>query len=531
LRSAAVNALCRSRWASKISVPVNSDFSRRHFIRTTALGSAGVALAAHLRAQPAKLPRKPNLIVFLPDQLRADTVFGESSNAVHAPNIRKLASQSTIFERAYVTQPICTPSRSSLMSGTWPHLNGCTNNKCVLPQKFLCLPEMLADSDYRTGYFGKWHLGDEFSAQRGFQEWASIMESFKSVERIHHALRLHRTDTVSDYTKFLLSKGCQPDAHKGKYFTFDFGSKLPFEFSKPKFLETKACDFLDRHGSEPFLMVVAFWEPHEPYNGPFNDEHPLDMIQLDTSADDVFGEEIPLRSRLIQEFYRNKLGSRERYRDTKRKYFGLITEIDHSTGAILAKLDDLGVSERTIIVLTSDHGDMMSSHGILGKQLIFEQSARVPYLIRMPEQQRSLRCAQPISHIDFAPTMLDLLGKPAQAQCAGQSKARLARGETAPAESVFIEWAPGKQKINKHTTLANKEKISQALDESTRAIVLPDGWKLCLRDKDKNELYNVREDPEERSNLYYRSEQREIIARLTDEIHHWQQRVGDTLKV
>src|SRR5205807_2557988 len=285
---------------SKFSaISVNSAFSRRRFVRTAALGSAAVVVSARLRAQSAKLPRKPNLIVFLPDQLRADTVVGGSASDVHAPNIHKLASQSTVFERAYVTHPICAPSRSSLFSGTWPHANGCTNNEASLSHKYKCLPEMLADSDYRTGYFGKWHLGDEFSAQRGFQEWASIMESFKSVERIHHALRLHRADTVSDYTKFLLSKGCQPDAHKGKYFTFDFGSKLPFEFSKPKFHETKACDFLDRHGSEPFLMVVAFWEPHEPYNGPFNDEHPLDMIQLDSSADDVFGEEIPLRSRLI----------------------------------------------------------------------------------------------------------------------------------------------------------------------------------------------------------------------------------------
>ena len=505
--------------------------SRRQFIRTAALGSASLALASRLRAQPAKLPRKPNLLVFLPDQLRADTVFGENASRVHSPNIHKLASQSAVFERAYVTQPICAPSRSSLLSGTWPHLNGCTNNKGVLPRKFLCLPEMLADSDYRTGYFGKWHLGDEFSAQRGFQEWASIVESFKSVERIHHAVRLHRTGAVSDYTKFLLSKGYQPDAHKGKYFSLDFGSKLPFEFSKPKFLETKACDFLDRHGLEPFLMVVAFFEPHEPYNGPFNDEHPLNMIELDISADDVLAEEIPLRCRLKQEFYRNKLGSRERYRDIKQKYFGLITEIDRSIGAILAKLDDLGVSDRTITVLTSDHGDMMSGHGILGKQLMFEQSARVPYLIRMPAQQRSLRIAQPISHIDFAPTMLDLFGKPAHSQCVGQSKAKLFRGQSAAAESVFIEWAPDKERINKHTKLASKEQISQALGESTRAIVSPEGWKLCLRDKDKNELYNLREDPDERHNLYYRSEQVEIIARLTDEIHRWQQRTSDTLKV
>ena len=127
--------------------------------------------------------------------------------------------------------------------------------------------------------------------------------------------------------------------------------------------------------------------------------------------------------------------------------------------------------------------------------------------------------------------MLDLLGKPAHSQCVGQSKAKLVRGETAAVESVFIEWAPGKQEINKQTKLASKEQISQALSESTRAIVSPDGWKLCLRDKDKNELYNLRDDPDERHNLYVDASQSDTIKRLTDEIHLWQQRVGDTLKV
>src|SRR5438132_12423830 len=149
----------------------------------------------------------------------------------------------------------------------------------------------------------------------------------------------------------------------------------------------------------------------------------------------------------------------------------------------------------------------------------------------MREQQRSLRCAQPISHIDFAPTMLDLLGKPAHSQCVGQSKAKLVRGETAAVESVFIEWAPGKQEINKQTKLASKEQISQALSESTRAIVSPDGWKLCLRDKDKNELYNLREDSDERHNLFYGGGYEDIIARLRNEIRRWQERTGDVLKV
>jgi arylsulfatase A-like enzyme len=149
----------------------------------------------------------------------------------------------------------------------------------------------------------------------------------------------------------------------------------------------------------------------------------------------------------------------------------------------------------------------------------------------MPGQQKSLHVAQPIGHIDFAPTMLDLLGKTPDAQCVGKSRAALVRGETMPAEPVFIEWAPGKEKINKHTKLAGRNEVKEALNESTRAIVTPDGWKLCLRDKDKNELYNLRDDPDERKNLYSDSGQRDAVKRLTDQIHDWQKKVADNVKV
>ena len=114
---------------------------------------------------------------------------------------------------------------------------------------------------------------------------------------------------------------------------------------------------------------------------------------------------------------------------------------------------------------------------------------------------------------------------------AGQSKANCIRGRTPPSEWAFIERALRKEKNGERSKLASKEQIKERLLESTRAVVSPDGWKLCLRDKDKNELYNLRDEPDERHNLYYSQRQRELIDRLTHEIHLWQQRVGDTVKV
>jgi arylsulfatase A-like enzyme len=507
-----------------------SHTSRRSFIRRAALGSAALALGSRLYGQPAKLPRKPNLLVFLPDQLRADTITGAAAQAVHAPNLHALASQSVAFECAYVTQAVCVPSRASLLTGSWPHQTGCTSNKGVLPPKYQCLPEMLADGDYRTGYFGKWHLGDECFAQHGFQEWSSIMDYAKS------AAGSGKAECISDYSKFLLAKGYKPQEQKDEYFRKKFVATLPFELSKPKFLENRAVEFLERHRNEPFILFVSFFEPHPPYSGPFNNEHALDAIVLDASARDQLGEDVPLRYRLIRERQRKFAGTPAKLLEIKRNYFGLINEIDRCIGTILRKLDQLGLVEHTITVLTSDHGDMMGAHGLVGKKTMYEESARIPYLVRLPGQ-RPWSCSQPISHIDFSPTMLDLLGKPASSQCSGRSRAKLLRGEGVPAEPVFLQWARSASQATAEKGKARKKSIEDseaarhASHESTRAIVSPDGWKLCLRDADKNELYNLRDDLAERHNLFYEGSKADVISRLSGEIHRWQEGVGDTLKL
>jgi arylsulfatase len=502
--------------------------SRRAFLRTAALGSAGLALGSQLKGQSARLSRKPNLVVFLPDQQRADTIGCYGAKRVFAPNLDKLASQSFVFQQAYVTQPVCTPSRSSFLTGTWPHANGCTHNNISLQKQFLCLPELMDDPDYRCAYMGKWHLGDEVFAQRGFEEWVSIVDGRDPNPRPGE----HRKVT-SDYDKFLVSRNLEPDDKATGIFSRRYTCQLPLELSKPKFLETKACDFLEQRRQDPFILFVAFYEPHPPYNGPLNETHPLDQIDLDSNWAHSFAPDMPMRYRLRQEWDQKRFGTTaEKQLRVKQKYLGLVTEIDQSIGAILAKLEQLGLADNTIVAHTSDHGDMMGAHGLFGKTVLFQESVRVPYLVRMPNQRQTVSIPQAVSHIDFAPTMLGLLGKTPHQQCAGQSRVPLLRGESMPAETVFAQWNPNKKlKISKSTKLGNKEQLERALGESTRAAISPDGWKLCLRDLDKNELYNLRADPTEEHNLFDHADSQPVIARLTHEIHHWQETVGDNLKV
>ena len=162
---------------------------------------------------------------------------------------------------------------------------------------------------------------------------------------------------------------------------------------------------------------------------------------------------------------------------------------------------------------------------------MFEEATRVPLLVRLPGQRASKTITRPVSHIDFVPTLLDLLGQPNNPQCAGKSLLPLISEEALSPQNVFLEWAPNRTKVKKGTKLARRRLVKRAVEESTRTIVTPDGWKLCLRDKDLNELYNLNDDSSETRNLFADQQYASVISRLSDDVHRWQESNHDKLKV
>jgi arylsulfatase A-like enzyme len=470
--------------------------------------------------------RKRNLVIFLPDQQRADTLACYGNENVHAPNLNRLASESVVFNRAYVTQPVCSPSRASLMTGLWPHKSGCTNNGFALDRRVATLPQLIGDN-YRAGYVGKWHLREQPPTERGFHEWISV-------------------EGVSDYGKFLISHGLKPDHEKGGFAALTI-SNLPLELSQPRFVQERACEFIKRNQRDPFILVVAFVEPHSPYNSPFNNEHPIGKVGVDSTASQPAADDLPLRYRLTREWQQDratqdKSGTVRRfqfgltlddYRNLKQKYLGLVTFVDRCIGSVLACLASTGLADDTVIVHTSDHGDLLGAHHLFGKGVMFEQAVRVPWLIKVPAQKPHM-VMQPVSHINFIPTLVDLLDRPAASQFAGKSLVPLMRGEKMEPEDIFIEWNPYKKRekrLKKGTMLASRTEVDQAISESTRTVISADGWKLSLRDKDRNELYNLNEDPQETRNVYYSGQHSKVIASCGDKIRQWQESTSDTVKL
>lgn len=474
-------------------------------------------------------PNRPNLLFIWTDEQRADTMAAYGNARIHTPNLNKLASESIVFRNAYVTQPVCTPSRSSVMTGLWPHTNGCTTNNVPLPEEVLCLPELVGNRGYRTAYMGKWHLGDEIFPQHGFEQMVSIEDGYA---------RYYRPDRDrnkrSDYHHFLIAKGYRPDQQDGT-FGREFACRLPIEHCKPKFLETRACEFLRRYRDESFILYVNFLEPHMPFFGPLDREHSLDEVYLPANFADPLEENEPLRYRLLGEYCARAYGRDEAaFKELTRKYWGLVTQVDRSIGEILKTLDELGLSDKTIVVFTSDHGDMMGSHKLVTKTLMYEESVRVPWLMRIPAMGRQQRMiASPVSHIDLVPTLLDLMGMSLPGHLAGHSLVPLMRGGKAAEDHVFVEWNPGTgvHVVEGGSKLASEAEIERIRQARIRTVISPDGWKLCLSDADKSQLFNLREDPGETRNLFDSGRHEDVIARLTERIRQWQEKTNDTMKL
>lgn len=480
-----------------------------------------------------------NLLFLYTDEQAFDTLATYGNDRIEMPNLNRLADESVVFDQAYVTQPVCTPSRSTLLTGQYPHSNGCTANNIPLRADTFCLPEMISSGDYVTGHFGKWHLGDEIFAQHGFNEWVSIEDFYQQ-----HFSESRDKNARSSYHHFLIENGFTPV--KGNTFNRRQAARLPEEFSKPAFLARETSRFIRENRKKPFVLYVNFLEPHMPFFGPRDDQYDPSKITLPPNFDDVPTADQPLKAQLLREhFFRQgnselTLRTENDWRRIIANYWGLCSLVDTHVGTILGTLNDCGLRDNTIVVFTSDHGDMMGSHRLLAKCVMYQEAVRVPMLIRLPERHHGKRVTGPVSQIDVVPTLLDLMGQPIPDHLQGKSLRPVIESEHPTVnENVFIEWngpdsgvgvMSGKAEFPAWMKeLAAPQEIRDAVVDPVRTIITPDGWKLNCSPKGEHELYNLKKDPGETENLFGRAEHRTLARQLTDQIRDWQNRTADTV--
>lgn len=475
--------------------------------------------------------RKPNLLFIFTDEQRYDTMGCYGNQLIETPNLNALAEGSFVFENAYVTQPVCTPSRASIMTGLYPHTCGCTANNIPLRPETPTLAEMVSD-DYLCGYFGKWHLGDEIIAQHGFKRWVSIEDMYR---RFYS--RKEDLSRFSDYHHFLVAKGLTPDreSHGGKVFARSTAARLPEELTKASFLGRQTAEFIRENRDRPFVLYVNFLEPHMPFTGPFDEMYAPEKLPVGPHFFRKPPPEASLLHRLRSEQYTRRpygdldLGTEAGWRKLRARYWGLVTLVDRAVGVMLNVLDECDLADNTMVVFTSDHGDMMGDHAILAKCVMYEEALKVPLLVRVPWlAQEERRVAGRISQIDLVPTLLALLGEPIPDYLQGQSRAAVFAGEADLGESdVFVEWNSRNGWPKKFPSGFKPEECERVAGQPWRTVVTADGWKLNLSPADRCELYNLTSDPHEMKNLFEDPAQQGLIRDLASRIRKWQEQAKD----
>jgi arylsulfatase A-like enzyme len=475
---------------------------------------------------------QPNLLFLWTDEQRPDTFAAYGNHRFRMPTLNRLARESVIFERNYVTQPVCTPSRSSIMTGLWPHQTGCLNNNIPLRPETPAIPELMGAHGYRTAYMGKWHLGDEVFAQHGFQEWVSIEDGYNRYYRPGRD-----ANAVSSYHQWLTGLGYRPE--NGKHFSRDWAVRRKVEHCKPAFLASEASRFILESGTQPWLLSVNFLEPHMPFFGPYNDLHSEAEAPVPPNYPGGTMELEPESYRKKRKEYYDKgfeghdLKSRPGWQRLNRNYAGLCAQVDQALGRILWALEASGQMENTLIVFTSDHGEMMGAHGLIGKSVMYEEAMRVPLLIRAPFlKQAPQRIQRNTSSIDIVPTVLDLLNRKPAAPVSGHSLRPLMSGGPHPEPFVFSQWNHGAANPVRNTTLSGGPRAEGAGEgggANARTVISPEGLKLVLHDKDHSMLLDRRSDPLETRNLIRDSSRGADIARLKKEIERWMIRQKDPL--
>jgi arylsulfatase A-like enzyme len=431
----------------------------------------------------ASAPSRPNVLFLFADDQRADTIAAHGNPHIRTPNLDKLATSGFSFLGNYVfggnSGAVCVPSRAMLMSGkTWFNVDHNLS-------KVKLLPELLGDNGYTTFATGKWHNGQP-SFLRAFQQGKTILFG-----------------GMSDHTQVPI----RDLGLDGKLTEQRVGDK----FSSEMFADS-VIEFLRNHdGEKPFFAYVAFTAPHDPRMPPL--EHRRKYYRDLPPLPANFLPQLPFDNGMMKGGRDENLAAWPRtetvVRDQIAEYYGLITHMDEQVGRILDALQQTGQADNTIILYAADNGLALGSHGLLGKQSVFEHSARVPMMIAGPgiPQGKSTRAFSYL--LDIFPTLCDTLGIRAPTNLEGESLRPL--------------WEGKKDRIRDSVFLPFLEIQRAVRDER---------WKLICYPKIRYmQLFDLLTDPDEMTNLAERPENAEHIRRLLKLMKQWQEKVGDTLEI
>jgi arylsulfatase A-like enzyme len=465
-----------------------------------------VVLTGGCRRAPAEQPpRRPNILFILLDDLRADALGYAGHPYLKTPQIDRIANEGINFKNAFCTTSLCSPSRASLLSGVYAHKHGVTNNFTEFPAAMNSFPKVLQQAGYATAYVGKYHMGEGNDEPRpGF-----------------------------DY--FVTHKG------QGKYFGTEFNLNGERREVRPGYYTTVvtdiALDWLQRdHAGKPWMMILghkaphSFYTPEPKYENAFADvpvAYPESALGLDDKPD-----WIKERLRTWHGIYGPLFDWRKKFPDDSPEavkdfenmvhaYWGTILSIDDSVGRLRAWLENSGQLDNTILVFVGDNGLLEGEHGMVDKRTMHEPSIRIPMAIRYPALTTEPRIIeQQVLTIDMAPSLLELAGSPALPRIDGRSWVRLVReGDPSWRKSWFYYY-------NYEKEFPYTPNVRGIRTEEWKYIHYPHGDGSA--DRHLGELYDLKQDPDERFNLVRRVDYSATVQRLQTELNELMAATGLT---
>ncbi len=372
-------------------------FTRRDFLTySAAIAGAGVAATRSLAAEAeSALHGKPNIVLIMTDQLTASAMSCTGNRYLKTPAMDSLAASGTRFERAYVTQPLCTPCRSSLQTGRYPHEIGTVSNRRKIEGDFPLLGNLMGDAGYECAYIGKWHVGTTFEA-------AGYAEASED----------------------------QPDGKKTE----------------------AALAFLQREHDAPFFLTVSYVNPHnvcelargqELPDGPIPDAPDTleDLPPLPDNFAVPLNEPSAIRTvqKSIPHHYPTQDWDELKWRQYLWGYYRLVEKVDAEIAQVLAALRDGGYADNTVVLFVADHGEGVAMHHWNQKQILYDEATRVPLILSWPDTIKQQVSAELVSTaLDIPATILDFAGAKAPASMRGLSLRPLATGETTTLDREFV---------------------------------------------------------------------------------------------
>ena len=335
------------------------------------------------------MPR-PNILLIFTDQQRHDALGAAGNPIIRTPNLDRLAAEGVRFANAYSPSPVCVPARCAMITGQYPHHNGCYDNSDPMPVDRPSLMDALTGAGYRTHGIGKMHFTPDSLALRGFQ-------TRERSEEIPDAV------ADDDYLQFLAANGCDY-VHdlmgpRGEMYYIPQPAQVPARLHNTQWVGDRAVEFIGGAGDgDPFFLFASFIHPHPPFSPPtpWNKLYRAPDMPLPHRPTDYEALQVHINRFQNRYKFRDQGFDLNLARTQKAYYYGCVSFVDYQIGRILDALAATGRLDDTLIVFASDHGEFLGDYGCYGKRAMLDPAARIPPAGALPRavcRRRHLRRA------------------------------------------------------------------------------------------------------------------------------------------